>query len=114
MAETIDLDQLLHLTKAPILQESGHLFMEEPSQNICIAVARDAAFNFYYEENRLCYVRKGRHYNFSHRLLMSLYQQKQMAYILVGAFLRNLQSHLRPIQSLKTLFVKPLPKVFQH
>ncbi len=51
MAETIDLDQLIHLTKAPILQESGHLFREEPSRNICIAVARDAAFNFYYEEN---------------------------------------------------------------
>lgn len=51
MAETIDLDQLLALTKAPVLQESGQLFVEEPSQNICIAVAKDAAFNFYYEEN---------------------------------------------------------------
>jgi len=51
MAETIDLDQLLELTKAPVLQESGQLFAEQPSQNICIAVAKDAAFNFYYEEN---------------------------------------------------------------
>ncbi|MGE7690111.1 cobyrinate a,c-diamide synthase [Lysinibacillus sp. NPDC097214] len=51
MAETIDLEQLLALTKAPILQESGQLFVEQPSQNICIAVAKDAAFNFYYEEN---------------------------------------------------------------
>ncbi|MEB2282060.1 cobyrinate a,c-diamide synthase [Lysinibacillus xylanilyticus] len=51
MAETIDLDQLLALTKAPVLQESGQLFDEQPSQNICIAVAKDAAFNFYYEEN---------------------------------------------------------------
>lgn len=51
MAETIDLDQLLNLTKAPILQETGQLFAEELSQNICVAVAKDAAFNFYYEEN---------------------------------------------------------------
>ncbi|MEB2299568.1 cobyrinate a,c-diamide synthase [Lysinibacillus xylanilyticus] len=51
MAETIDLEQLLELTKAPVLQESGQLFAEQPSQNICIAVAKDAAFNFYYEEN---------------------------------------------------------------
>ncbi|MFJ7733948.1 cobyrinate a,c-diamide synthase [Lysinibacillus sp. NPDC097231] len=51
MAETLDLDQLLDLTKAPVLQESGQLFAEEPYQNICIAVAKDAAFNFYYEEN---------------------------------------------------------------
>lgn len=51
MAETIDLELLLELTKAPVLQESGQLFAEQPSQNICIAVAKDAAFNFYYEEN---------------------------------------------------------------
>lgn len=51
MAETIDLDQLLALTKAPVLQESGQIFDEQPSQNICIAVAKDAAFNFYYKEN---------------------------------------------------------------
>ncbi|QGG52112.1 cobyrinate a,c-diamide synthase [Lysinibacillus pakistanensis] len=51
MAETIDVDQLLNLTKAPVLQEAGQLFAKEPSQNICIAVAKDAAFNFYYEEN---------------------------------------------------------------
>ncbi|UPW81684.1 cobyrinate a,c-diamide synthase [Lysinibacillus sp. Ag94] len=51
MAETIDLDQLLALTKAPVLQESGQIFNEQPSQNICIAVAKDAAFNFYYKEN---------------------------------------------------------------
>jgi len=51
MAETIDLDQLLALTKAPVLQESGKIFDEQPSQNICIAVAKDAAFNFYYKEN---------------------------------------------------------------
>ncbi|MDD1503100.1 cobyrinate a,c-diamide synthase [Lysinibacillus sp. CNPSo 3705] len=51
MAETIDLDQLLALTKAPVLHESGQIFDEQPSQNICIAVAKDAAFNFYYKEN---------------------------------------------------------------
>ncbi|MEK5332460.1 cobyrinate a,c-diamide synthase [Lysinibacillus sp. FSL W8-0992] len=51
MAETIDLDLLLSLTKAPVLEETGQLFAEQPAKNICIAVAKDAAFNFYYEEN---------------------------------------------------------------
>lgn len=51
MAETIDLDLLLSLTKAPVLEEKGQLFIEEPQQDVCIAVAKDAAFNFYYEEN---------------------------------------------------------------
>lgn len=51
MAETIDLDLLLSLTKAPVLQETGQLFAKQPTKDICIAVAKDAAFNFYYEEN---------------------------------------------------------------
>lgn len=51
MAETIDLDLLLSLTKAPVLQETGQLFATQPTKDICIAVAKDAAFNFYYEEN---------------------------------------------------------------
>lgn len=51
MTETIDLDLLLELTKAPVLEEKGQLFNEEPQQDVCIAVAKDAAFNFYYEEN---------------------------------------------------------------
>lgn len=51
MTETIDLDLLLELTKAPVLEEKGQLFNKEPQQDVCIAVAKDAAFNFYYEEN---------------------------------------------------------------
>lgn len=51
MEETIDLDQLLRLVDAPILQETTHLFEQHPDENVTIAVARDAAFNFYYEEN---------------------------------------------------------------
>ncbi|GLC89255.1 cobyrinate a,c-diamide synthase [Lysinibacillus piscis] len=51
MADTIDLEQLLALTTAPVLEETAQLFEEQPAQNICIAVAKDAAFNFYYEEN---------------------------------------------------------------
>lgn len=51
MEETIDLELLLALTKAPVLEETGQLFVEEPQQDVCIAVAKDAAFNFYYEEN---------------------------------------------------------------
>lgn len=59
MAETIDLDLLLALTKAPVLEETGQIFAEEPSKNICIAVAKDAAFNFYYEENLALLQAKG-------------------------------------------------------
>lgn len=51
MTETIDLELLLALTKAPVLEEIGNLFAEQPEQDVCIAVAKDAAFNFYYEEN---------------------------------------------------------------
>ncbi len=51
MAETIDLEQLLDLTKAPVLAETGDLFDQQEDQHIHIAIAKDAAFNFYYEEN---------------------------------------------------------------
>ncbi|EON71994.1 cobyrinate a,c-diamide synthase [Lysinibacillus sphaericus] len=51
MAETIDLETLLELTKAPVLEETGDLFEQHEDQHIHIAVAKDAAFNFYYEEN---------------------------------------------------------------
>ncbi|UOE57846.1 cobyrinate a,c-diamide synthase [Cytobacillus oceanisediminis] len=50
--ETVDIDQLLELTKAQVLEVSSSIFDEQPErQEVHIAVARDAAFNFYYEEN---------------------------------------------------------------
>lgn len=51
IAETVDLEQLLELTKAPILNEVGQLFEQQEKTGITIAVAKDQAFNFYYEEN---------------------------------------------------------------
>ncbi|MFS0638832.1 cobyrinate a,c-diamide synthase [Mesobacillus foraminis] len=51
--KTIDVDRLYQLAEAPDLDaslESPLLPVPEES-NVCIAVARDAAFNFYYEEN---------------------------------------------------------------
>ncbi|MBG9447444.1 cobyrinate a,c-diamide synthase [Cytobacillus firmus] len=50
--ETVDIDQLLELTKAQVLEVSSSIFDAQPErQEVHIAVARDAAFNFYYEEN---------------------------------------------------------------
>ncbi|MEK4227965.1 cobyrinate a,c-diamide synthase [Solibacillus sp. FSL H8-0538] len=51
IAETVDLDRLLELTKADILPETGQLFEQQADTGITIAVAKDEAFNFYYEEN---------------------------------------------------------------
>ncbi|MDM5225147.1 cobyrinate a,c-diamide synthase [Cytobacillus sp. NJ13] len=50
--ETVDIDQLLELTNAQVLEISSSIFDAQPDrQEVHIAVARDAAFNFYYEEN---------------------------------------------------------------
>ncbi len=51
IAETVDLEQLLALTKATPLVQKGNLFEQQQNQHVTIAVAKDAAFNFYYEEN---------------------------------------------------------------
>lgn len=49
---TVDLDQLLAITKAPELQLTTSIFEKnESAPTVHIAVAKDAAFNFYYEEN---------------------------------------------------------------
>lgn len=52
--ETIDLNQLMELAKAsPLPQQEASLFKpsEDQKQELTIAVAKDAAFNFYYPEN---------------------------------------------------------------
>ncbi|NDI35505.1 cobyrinate a,c-diamide synthase [Chengkuizengella sediminis] len=51
---SIDINQLLRLTEAPVLEVSPELLTEvrcSPEKNISIAVAKDAAFHFYYPEN---------------------------------------------------------------
>lgn len=50
--ETVDLDQLLEITEAPEIKVDFSIFEKKPDRkSVHIAVAKDAAFNFYYEEN---------------------------------------------------------------
>ncbi|PLT33185.1 cobyrinate a,c-diamide synthase [Bacillus sp. V5-8f] len=52
MIETIDVDQLFQLAKAPTIQiKESQFSSREKEDKVRIAVARDAAFNFYYQEN---------------------------------------------------------------
>ena len=50
--ETVDIDQLMEITKAQRIEVSSSIFDIQPEkEEVHIAVAKDAAFNFYYEEN---------------------------------------------------------------
>lgn len=50
--ETVDLDQLLAITRATPLQVASSIFnQQQGAKEVHLAVAKDAAFNFYYEEN---------------------------------------------------------------
>ncbi|MFF5995693.1 cobyrinate a,c-diamide synthase [Lysinibacillus sp. KU-BSD001] len=49
--ETIDLDQLLAITKAEPLEATSAIFEKRHTEAVHLAVAKDAAFNFYYQEN---------------------------------------------------------------
>jgi len=49
---TVDLDQLLEVTSAPQITVETSIFKKQLNRKpVHIAVAKDAAFNFYYEEN---------------------------------------------------------------
>jgi len=49
--ETIDLDLLLSLTEAPVLEQTSSIFDQQKIEEVHLAVAKDEAFNFYYPEN---------------------------------------------------------------
>ncbi|MBS4190796.1 cobyrinate a,c-diamide synthase [Bacillus sp. FJAT-49705] len=50
--ETVNIEQLLEITRVQPIHVSASIFDAQPGrQEVHIAVARDAAFNFYYEEN---------------------------------------------------------------
>ncbi|MDQ0268626.1 cobyrinate a,c-diamide synthase [Cytobacillus purgationiresistens] len=50
--ETVNIEHLLEITKAQSIGVSASIFDLQPQiQEVHIAVAKDAAFNFYYEEN---------------------------------------------------------------
>lgn len=52
ISETIDIDRLYELAETTeIKNESSGLFAQREDQGVTIAVAKDAAFNFYYQEN---------------------------------------------------------------
>ncbi|MCM2532705.1 cobyrinate a,c-diamide synthase [Neobacillus pocheonensis] len=49
--ETVDVNALYELAKAPALEIKESLFKRREKEAVRIAIARDAAFNFYYQEN---------------------------------------------------------------
>jgi cobyrinic acid a,c-diamide synthase len=49
--ETVDVESLYELAKAPALEIKESQFQRIEKKTVRIAVARDAAFNFYYQEN---------------------------------------------------------------
>ncbi|MBU7592742.1 cobyrinate a,c-diamide synthase [Metabacillus halosaccharovorans] len=50
--KTVDIEKLLEITKTQSLEVSASIFDKKlQGQDVHIAVAKDAAFNFYYEEN---------------------------------------------------------------
>jgi cobyrinic acid a,c-diamide synthase len=51
VSETIDMEQLLTLAEAPELDGNPSLFEKKEQQHVRIAVAKDSAFHFYYQEN---------------------------------------------------------------
>jgi len=52
MEQSINLDQLLAVSEAPVIHAEPNLFAPQPvTAPVKIAVAKDAAFNFYYREN---------------------------------------------------------------
>ncbi len=52
ISETIDVDRLYELAETTeIVEKPTGLFEQREDQGVCIAVAKDAAFNFYYQEN---------------------------------------------------------------
>ncbi|MED4533306.1 cobyrinate a,c-diamide synthase [Metabacillus fastidiosus] len=51
VSETIGLDQLYELVKAPPINIETSFFEKKSDVQVRIAVAKDEAFNFYYEEN---------------------------------------------------------------
>lgn len=52
ISETVDIDQIYELAKtSEIAPIASGLFEQRPDRGVTIAVAKDAAFNFYYEEN---------------------------------------------------------------
>lgn len=52
ISETIDIDRLYELAETTeITNATSGLFVQRKDKNVTIAVAKDAAFNFYYQEN---------------------------------------------------------------
>jgi cobyrinic acid a,c-diamide synthase len=49
--ETVDVERIYELAQAPVLEIKESQFQRREKQEVRIAVARDAAFNFYYQEN---------------------------------------------------------------
>ncbi|KAB7709132.1 cobyrinate a,c-diamide synthase [Bacillus aerolatus] len=52
VSATLDLEAIWNMAEAPIVEKSEHsIFKQKKAATVKIAVAKDAAFNFYYKEN---------------------------------------------------------------
>ena len=84
--KTIDLNKLLTISETNSLEKVNHSTVEENLKgNVKIAVAKDAAFNFYYEENLQLLRARGAELLFFSPLANDPVPESMMVYILVEA-----------------------------
>ncbi|EIT86460.1 cobyrinic acid a,c-diamide synthase [Fictibacillus macauensis ZFHKF-1] len=100
--ETIDLDLLLQLAEAPALTEQpSSLFATRDMPPVNVAVARDSAFNFYYEENLELLRAYGAHLHFFSPLKGEVVPADAQALYIGGGFPEEFAKELSQMTAVK-------------